>query len=81
MTKKLEAILLSFIYYRYDVKTNENFHWHMAISEVHDPREAHMHNIHTNHSQLIYASSNIKQSESSVIVNENFDAFRPLRYH
>lgn len=48
--KKLEAVLLSLIYDRYGCKDKKDYNWHIALSEVYDPREAHIHTIYTNHS-------------------------------
>lgn len=77
--KKLEAVFLALVYNRYDAKTHKDFNWHIAMSDVHDPREAHLHKIFTNHSQIVYASSNIKQGEVSV--SSEVNSTRPVRYH
>ena len=58
-SKKLEAVLLALIYDRYGCKEKKEYNWHIVVSEVYDPREAHIHTIFTNHSQVIYAASNL----------------------
>jgi hypothetical protein len=48
-TKKVEAVLLALIYERYGCRDKKEYNWHIVVSEVYDPREAHIHTIFTNH--------------------------------
>lgn len=64
--KKLEAVLLSLVYERFGIKEQGDYNWHVVLSDLHDPREQHMHTINTNHSQLVYAADCIVADKIAV---------------
>jgi len=56
-------VLISLIYERHDSKENNDYNWHIAISEDHDPKQAHTYEILTNHYSTTNAITNIKEGE------------------
>ena len=56
--KRLEAVLLAVLYNYAKLEHRKDYNWHVAMSEVHDPKEAKIHKIYTSHYQLIRSSEN-----------------------
>jgi hypothetical protein len=77
--KRLEAVLLSLMYNRGKLKEAKDFHWHIIMSDVHDVREAFMHEIETNTYTLVSSKTTVTR-EDGVKINEKFDTFRPIKF-
>ena len=45
---KLENVLLSRMYVN-GVQATKNYHWNVIVGQIHNPAEAHLHRIHSNH--------------------------------
>lgn len=58
LTKRLEGVLLSLLYKRGELEANKDYNWHVAMSEVHDFREAKLHKIYTSHYLLTKTKAN-----------------------
>lgn len=78
--KHLEAVLLGLIYARFDCEKNQDYNWHVVLSDVHDVRESHMHTLNTSYSQITHKGSNISQQDY-VKSADGVDTLKFLRYH
>lgn len=55
--KKLEAVFLSRLYYL-GIKESGDYHWHLAMSEIHPEKESHLNSIYTNHEAVVQNGKN-----------------------
>ena len=55
--ENIESLVLSRIYAYTNLKDDKNYSWHIFVSEVHDPNQASLRALHTNHDILIRESS------------------------
>ena len=59
---KLENVLLSRMYVN-GVQATKNYHWNVIVGQIHNPAEAHLHHIHSNHYATINHQNNSKSPE------------------
>ena len=58
----IENLILSRLYF-YAVQGSENYSWHVFVSEVHEPNQARIKEIHTNHDLLLKDAANVKEGQ------------------
>jgi len=57
----IENIILSRLY-TYAVKESNNYSWNVFVSEVHDPNQGHLNDLHSSHELLITHGLNTKDN-------------------
>ena len=71
--------MLSLMYKRGNFEQEKDFNWHIALSEIFDPKEAKHHQLLTNHRTVVESDKNTKQDNH--VYRGEFDSMRPLRFH
>jgi len=59
---KGESVLLRRMY-NLGVDQGSNYHWNVFMGDVHDPNEAHLNSVHTNHYLATHNSKNEKKTD------------------
>ena len=58
----IENCILSRLYH-YAVQDSKNYSWHVFVSEVHDPVQSKLKELHSNHDLLVNDPSNVKEGK------------------